>query len=873
MDERQDRYREFFVRATGFEPYPYQVRLACGTAWPELISAPTGAGKTAAVVLAWLWRHVEAGHVTWEGGRAQGAAGPRGLSGWLQRKLADRLESVAGRLAGRSSEDTEAGHPWPRRLVYCLPMRSLVEQTWRNAVEWLDRLSLLAGRVERAEDGARVSYEPDLADRRRVTVHLLMGGEDDADWDVRPEGLSILVGTQDMLLSRALNRGYAMSRFRWPLQFGLLNNDVLWVLDEVQLMGHGLSTACQLQAFRSILGTYGEARTTWMSATLRPEWLRTRDLDPREAVRTHLSLESEDLARPNLRSRMEARKVLTPHPIPGWPSKKEKHTALAQDLARWIAEVHEPGTKTLVVLNRVDRAQALFSALRKVLDAEVETLLLHSRFRPPDRERILARLVAPPGPGGLVAVTTQVVEAGLDVSAKTLITDLAPWPSLVQRFGRCNRKGEYQEARIFWLDPEELAKDSALPYEIEDLQRARTILREVEEAAPARLPKVEEEWEHEIQIRRKDILELFDTTPDLSGADIDVSPYVRGGQERDVSVFWRSFDGEDPPKDEPPPCRDELCRIPVAALERWLKKHRAWRWDHVEATWQRLKAGRIPPGLIVLLRSEDGGYDPERGWTGQPSKKTKKGFKGAVPPLMPSGSVAEDGHDRDLGVSQVPAGSWQTLAQHTDQVVEAPRAILEHHAGLQLPLEALLLAARWHDAGKAHPVFQEAMREAGPPEASHTWAKAVGSIAKYGRPGFRHELASAAAMLRQGLDFLAVYLAAAHHGKVRLSVRSMPHEEVPEDGRPFARGVWHGDRIGPADLGGGVRLPETDLNLEFVALGRSTLGPSWVDRSLGLLEELGPFRLAFLEALLRVADWRASAGAAAGTPRDTGRGG
>ena len=42
-----------------------------------------------------------------------------------------------------------------------------------------------------------------------------------------------------MLLSRALNRGYAASRARWPVQFGLVNNDCCWVLDEVQLMGPG----------------------------------------------------------------------------------------------------------------------------------------------------------------------------------------------------------------------------------------------------------------------------------------------------------------------------------------------------------------------------------------------------------------------------------------------------------------------------------------------------------------------------------------------------------------------------------------------------------------------------------------------------------
>ena len=72
-----------------------------------------------------------------------------------------------------------------------------------------------------------------------------MGGDANDDWLLKPDSDCITIGTQDMLLSRALNRGYAMSRFRWPVAFGLLNSDVLWVFDEVQLMGVGLATSCK----------------------------------------------------------------------------------------------------------------------------------------------------------------------------------------------------------------------------------------------------------------------------------------------------------------------------------------------------------------------------------------------------------------------------------------------------------------------------------------------------------------------------------------------------------------------------------------------------------------------------------------------------
>jgi hypothetical protein len=65
------KYDEFFRRAFGrendpsFAPFCYQGKLATGP-WPDLLEVPTGMGKTAAVVLAWLWKR------GWrQGGRAQ----------------------------------------------------------------------------------------------------------------------------------------------------------------------------------------------------------------------------------------------------------------------------------------------------------------------------------------------------------------------------------------------------------------------------------------------------------------------------------------------------------------------------------------------------------------------------------------------------------------------------------------------------------------------------------------------------------------------------------------------------------------------------------------------------------------------------------
>src|SRR4051812_36888793 len=64
----------------------------------RMIRIPTGFGKTAGVVLAWLYHRVV------------------------------RLEEA-----------------WPRRLVFCLPMRVLVEQTERAIQGWIHRAGLHVG--------------------------------------------------------------------------------------------------------------------------------------------------------------------------------------------------------------------------------------------------------------------------------------------------------------------------------------------------------------------------------------------------------------------------------------------------------------------------------------------------------------------------------------------------------------------------------------------------------------------------------------------------------------------------------------------------------------------------------------------------------
>ena len=757
-------------------PYAYQANLA-SSPWPHIVEIPTGLGKTAAIVLSWIYK----------------------------------------RLTG--DPDT------PRRLIYCLPMRVLVEQTAENARLWIKRV-------------ANSSHAPADWD---LKIYILKGGEIDNDWDKYPEEEAIIVGTQDQLLSRALNRGYSMSRFRWPMDFGYLNNDCLWVMDEVQLMGAGLATTAQLQAFRETLGTMAPVHSIWMSATLQKEWLKTIDFQPFASDLKELKLSSKDRAQPEVQKLTQARKPLKrandiPHNKPG-------------EYVELVIENHQRGTRTLVVVNTVKRATDIYQAL-KSKKPEADLALLHSRFRSADRETALNRVLAEPSERGSICVCTQVVEAGVDLSATTLITDLAPWSSLVQRFGRCNRYGIDDHSKVICVKIDLAKKGSALPYSDKELEKAAEILESLEDVASHNLPPVHLPVNYKHILRKKDLRDLFDTTPDLAGMDIDISRFIREADNFDVQVFWRNPPADDDKVVPLVPSHHELCNIPVTALKT-VKGLDILSWDHLEKRWA--VPASIRPGMRLMLPTSAGCYSPELGWTGKKSDK---------PEALDGGTSKYEGDDDDLFAFTVTGR--QTLREHTNEVVRCLNSILQKCVLENEEMKrSLLLAACWHDAGKAHPVFQAAIvgKEATEKERSEIWAKSDGSQIKYSRKGFRHELASALAMLENGLPDLAVYLAAAHHGKVRLSIRSLPHESAPADPSVrFARGIWEGDRLCGAKLNADHGMPPTTIDLSYMDFGDGPKGPSWVSRMLNLRddENHGPFRLAYLEGLLRSADWRAS---------------
>ena len=98
--------------------------------------------------------------------------------------------------------------------------------------------------------------------------------------------------------------------------------------------------------------------------------------------------------------------------------------------------------KVLVIVNTVNAANETYEKIKEI-DDNVNLNLLHSMYIQEDRSK-LERDIKEFAKGNKngIWITTQLVEASLDVDFDVLHTELSTLDSLFQRFGRCNRKGE-----------------------------------------------------------------------------------------------------------------------------------------------------------------------------------------------------------------------------------------------------------------------------------------------------------------------------------------------------------------------------------------------------------------------------------------------
>ena len=126
-----------------------------------------------------------------------------------------------------------------------------------------------------------------------------------------------------------------------------------------------------------------------------------------------------------------------------------RHSAInIDDIKDFIEDkYHQESMKLLVVVNTVIKAQGIYRELKSWLDEndiEIEMNLLHSKFtvqHRSEKEEAILKDGESKCKKRVIWISTQVVEASLDIDFDYLFTELSDLSSLLQRLGRCNRKG------------------------------------------------------------------------------------------------------------------------------------------------------------------------------------------------------------------------------------------------------------------------------------------------------------------------------------------------------------------------------------------------------------------------------------------------
>ncbi len=936
-------FRAFFRALWGYDPFPWQRRLAEHVAnggWPSLLDIPTGCGKTAALDIA--------------------------------------LHDLA-------REAARADRRAPLRIVYVVDRRLVVDAAWRRARRIADALARATG-GPLAETAAALRAL--AGDGPPLRVARLRGGMPlDPDWVRTPHQPTILLSTVDQAGSRLLFRGYGVSRSMWPVHAGLLGNDVLWLVDEAHLS----------QPFLETLEAVARERRR-NDAALDPPFAFCRlTATAGEETGKAFGLGEDDREHPILRERLGASKPARLRKVGG--GEEAFRAAFVEEATTFL----EAGRRRIaLVVNRVLRARAIFERLTAEVGEGAEVLLAIGRARPLERDTLAGELEARFGPEAgnrerpLILVATQTIEVGADFDFDALVSELAPLDALRQRFGRLDRWGRHGTAPAVILAHEmALAKGARDPVYGDAPKVTWKWLRDraagKKKAHPIFVFGIDAFREHEAAVSPESLspradapcffpayAEALARTSPPPAAEPEIALFLHGPDAgpAEVRLVWRA-DLSKEHLDDPerarkilaalPPSSLEALELPLPVVRRWLtggsmevpdlegtadatgeekpggRSALRWAGPEDDAT-TIITAEDLRPGDTLVVPAGYGGCDrfgwnPEatgpvrdlaeeaaerqRGrlvlrlhpelaidWIGEVDTVTaaeawrmvREGIallgepegtelidnlldledlpsrlrarllrlqKHAPELRLPYGEDPTRGvlllgrkrlsADNAVGeaVSENDALSLSAsrsigLWEHLDHVREKVELFAARLALSEKLTSALTTAARLHDLGKAEPRFQVYLRggdrlaarmDPEPLAKSERSPDPRRAAARAGLPpGVRHEAWSVAAAEKlledrdQAFRDLVLWLIGTHHGR----------------GRPFFPPI---EDPGAEDF----TLPCDDHEMRVPGdPGLHRLDSFWFDLRERLHRRFGPWRLAWLEAILRLADHRAS---------------
>lgn len=425
----------------------------------------------------------------------------------------------------------------PRRLGYVVNRRTVVDQATDEATKIRgrltanDRSNVLADLANRL---AALAADPTAGP---LAISTLRGEfADNGEWRSDPGRPAVIVGTVDMIGSRLLFSGYGIGFKTKPLHAGFLGQHVLLVHDEAHLE----------PAFQELIEAIRDEQKN-EPAPLGEEMrfkLAALTATPRGNNKP-FGLETPDYNHAEVKKRIEAKKTITLHPL-------DDEKKLADTIALLALKHKDSRRAVLVFVRKVDDVEKVVKKLPKHATQQLTgTLRGYERDKLAKDDPIFRRFLrkAEEGDETVYLVCTSAGEVGVNISADHLVCDLSTFESMAQRFGRVNRFGDRDDTEIDVIYPNEFSEQDE-----SDQRRKKTLdlLRALDgNGSPKALGKLDPEARlaafapEPTLLKTSDILfdawALTSIRGKLPGRP-PVEPFLHGVTDRDppeTHVAWR----------------------------------------------------------------------------------------------------------------------------------------------------------------------------------------------------------------------------------------------------------------------------------------------------------------------------------------------
>lgn len=314
----------------------------------------------------------------------------------------------------------------PRRLVYVVNRRTVVDQATDDAQKISKALvedDMLAARCRSL---FKHNWDEPLA------ISTLRGQfADNRAWSADPSRPAIVVGTVDMIGSRLLFQGYRLGWKVRALHAGFLGQDVLLIHDEAHLE----------HPFQELLNTIVKEQNR--CGDLCPLHVMELSATPRNRGNI-FKLEAEDRRHPTVKERLAARKGMALHEVPTNKVTETiaqmalSHKDSGQAILIFVNGVEDVLKIRMILVKAKCTCELLTGTKRGKERDELPKTPVFIRFLK-ESDRLVE---VSPAEGTVYLICTSAGEVGVNISGSHLVCDLRTLDNMTQRFGRVNRFGE-----------------------------------------------------------------------------------------------------------------------------------------------------------------------------------------------------------------------------------------------------------------------------------------------------------------------------------------------------------------------------------------------------------------------------------------------